>query len=111
MHQQPCIDSSQYLVNTIFKTEIIKLFDILISSVLNYSSEVWGFQEGKDIEQVHTKFLRKILCVNKSTKLAGLYGELGRVPPSVMRKVYMHTSSFSFVPQRNDKNQLSVLII
>ena len=43
-----------------FKTEQkLKLFDTLVSSVLNYSSEVWGFHEGKDKEQVHTKCLRK----------------------------------------------------
>ena len=77
---------SQYEYKT---EEKCKLFDTFVSSVLNYSSEVWGFQEGKDIEQVHTKCLRKVLCVNKSTNLAGLYGELGRVPLSVKRKVYM----------------------
>ena len=45
---------------------------------------LWGLHEGKDIENIHTKFLRKILCVNKSTNLAGLYGEL--VPLQVIRK-------------------------
>ena len=62
-----------------------KLFDTLESSVLNYSPEIWGLNEGKDIEIIHTKFLRIILCVNKSTNLAGLYGELGRVPLQVMK--------------------------
>lgn len=33
--------------------------------------------------------MRKLLCVNKSTNLVGLYGELGRVPLFVMRKIYM----------------------
>jgi hypothetical protein len=70
-------------------TEQCKLFDILVSSVLNYSSEVWGLNEGKDIEIVHTKFLRKLLCVNKSTNLSALYGELGRVPLIIMRKIHM----------------------
>lgn len=73
-----------------FKThDKCKLFDILVASVLNYSAEVWGFNEGKDIELIHTKFLRKLLCVNKSTNLVGLYGELGRVPLSIMRKIHM----------------------
>ena len=45
--------------------------------------------DGKDIELIHTKCLRKILCVNKSTNLVGLYGELGRAPLNVMRKVHM----------------------
>ena len=44
---------------------------------------------GKDIEIIHTKFLRKVLCVNKSTNLLGLYGELGRIPLYIMGKANM----------------------
>ena len=70
-------------------SEKCKLFDTLVSSVLNYSSELWGFHEAKDIERVHTKFCRKILCVKKSTNLTGLYGELGRAPLLINRKLNM----------------------
>ena len=39
-----------------FKTnEKCKLFDTLVSAVLNYFSEIWGYHEGKDTEAVHTK--------------------------------------------------------
>ena len=38
---------------------------------------------------IHTKFLRKLLCVNTSTNLVGLYGELGRVPLYVLRKFHI----------------------
>jgi hypothetical protein len=69
--------------------EKCKLFDILVSPILNYSSEVWGLNDGKDIETIHTKFIRRVLYVNKSTNLAGLYGELGRVPLSIIRKIHM----------------------
>ena len=70
-----------------FKTsEKCKLFGVLVSPVLNYSCEIWGLNEAKNVEQIHTKFLRKILCVKKSTNLCGLYGELGRVPLAIMRK-------------------------
>ena len=57
-----------------------RLFDSLVGSILNYSAEVWGYKDSKDIEQVHCKFLRKVLCVKKSTNLDALYGELGRYP-------------------------------
>jgi hypothetical protein len=67
----------------------IKLFDILVGSILNYCSEVWGLHPASDIELVHTRFLRNILGVKKSTNLAALYGELGRVPMFVMRKYNM----------------------
>ena len=66
-----------------------KLFDTLISSILNYSSEVWGMNEAKDIEPLHTKFCRRILGVKKSTNLVALYGELGRFPLIIARKLRM----------------------
>ena len=73
-----------------FKTsEKCKLFDALVLPILNYSSEIWGLYEAKYIEHVHTKFLRKILCVKKSTNLSGLYGELGRTPLLIVRKINM----------------------
>ena len=74
----------------------LKLFDVLVSPVLNYSSEVSGYFESKDIEKVHLKVLRKLLCVNKSTNLYGLYGELGRVPLIIIRKVHMFRYWFKY---------------
>lgn len=67
----------------------IKLFDTLVSPILNFGSELWGTHSATDIELVHTKFLRFLLGVKKSTNLAALYGELGRIPLSVYRKVHM----------------------
>ena len=43
----------------------------------------------KDVEMLHTKFCRWILQVIKSTNLSGLYGELGRVPMIISRKLCM----------------------
>ena len=66
-----------------------KLFDSLVGSILNFGAEVWGYHEATDIELIHTKFLRRILNVRKSTNLTALYGELGRVPLVVHRKIIM----------------------
>ena len=83
-----------------------KLFDMMVGSVLNYSAEVWGNNEAKDIEVLHTKFCRWILQVKKSTNLSGLYGELGRFPLIVYRKISMIrywikilSSSNTFIPK------------
>ena len=85
-----------------FKTlEKLKLFDTLVSSILNYACEAWGFHDGKDIEMLHTKCLRKILCVNKSTNLTGLYGELGRFPLNIMRKLHIFRYWYK-IQQTND---------
>ena len=66
-----------------------KLFDTLVASVLNYGSEIWRYHAGKEVENVHIKFMRQILGVRKSTNLSGLYGELGRIPLFIFRKIHM----------------------
>ena len=96
---QKCIaDHASYPLHNLFSIfcqvelsifQKCKLFDFLVGSVLNYCSEIWGGHEAKDIELIHTKFCRKILCVRQSTNTCGIYGELGRVPLCVMRKINM----------------------
>ena len=39
-----------------------------VGSILNYSSEVLGNHDAKDIEILHTKFYRWVLHVRKSSK-------------------------------------------
>ena len=69
--------------------EQIKLFDSLGASVLKYGSEVWGYDKCRDIDIVHNKFCRYILCVKKSTNVDAMYGDLGRLALSVFRKLRM----------------------
>ena len=40
-------------------TQKCNLSDALVASVLNYSSEIWGYHEAKAIELVHTNFAEK----------------------------------------------------
>ena len=70
-------------------SEKCKLFDALVSPILNYGAEVWGMYEAKDVEILHNKFCRWTLNVRKSTNLVGLYGELGRPPLCILRKIIM----------------------
>ena len=79
---------------TIFKnidlpiSQKIKLFDTLVSPKLNFGSEIWGMHNATDIELVHT-ILRFMPGAKKSTNLSALYGELGRIPLLVYRKINM----------------------
>ena len=57
----------------------LELFDKLISPILNYSSEVWGFNSAPAIEKVHLQFCKKLLGVKRTTQNDFVYGELGRV--------------------------------
>ena len=96
--QKGIAEHASYALHSLFaifnKVEIstsekCKLFDSLVSSVLNYSSEIWGYHPANDIEKVHTKFCRKILYVRQSTNISGLYGKLGRIPFHILRKINM----------------------
>lgn len=67
-------------------TEKLKLFDTMVSPILTYGSEVWGFHAAPDIERIHLKFMKRILGVRPQTTNAAVYGELGRVPLNIVRK-------------------------
>ena len=82
-----------YSLNSVFDKchmcieDKLKLFDALVLPILNYSCEVWGFHSSQEIEKVHLKFLKQILGVRQQTCNMAVYGELGRVPLIVIRKV------------------------
>lgn len=59
-------------------SHILDLFDKLISPILNYASEVWGFSKANNIERVHLQFCKKLLSVKQCTQNDFVYGELGR---------------------------------
>jgi len=44
---------------------------------------------GKNIEKIHCKFLRKVLCVKTNTNLDGLYGELARFSMYIRQNILM----------------------
>ncbi|MCG8034648.1 MAG: endonuclease/exonuclease/phosphatase family protein, partial [Candidatus Thiodiazotropha taylori] len=56
----------------------LELFDKLVTPILNYGSEVWGFIKGNAIERVHLQFCKRLLGVKKTTQNDFVYGELGR---------------------------------
>ena len=57
----------------------LDLFDKLISPILNYGSEVWGFVKGDAIERIHMQLCKSLLGVKRSTQNDFIYGELGRL--------------------------------
>ena len=52
-----------------------------------YRCEIWGFHRADDIEKTHIKFLKQLLGVRRQTCNIAVYGELGRVPLIVLRKI------------------------
>ena len=63
----------------------LELFDKLISPILNYSSQVWGFIKGNAVERVHLQFCKRLLGVRKNTQNDFVYGELGRLNYQTLR--------------------------
>ena len=66
----------------------LELFDKLITPILNYSSEVWGFNKGIQTERIHLRFCKRLLGVKQSTQNNFIYGETGRI--SYINKRYMN---------------------
>ena len=57
----------------------LDLFEKLITPILNYGSQVWGFAQCACIERVHLQFCKRLLGVKKCTQNDFVYGELGRL--------------------------------
>ena len=56
------------------------LFDSVITPILLYGCEVWGFSDLKLIERVQLRFSKLIMKVKKSTPTVMIQGELGMYP-------------------------------
>ena len=56
----------------------LKLFDNTVLPMLLYGCENWAYGDLKQLEKVHTNFLKRILHVKQSTPHVMLYGDLGR---------------------------------
>ena len=68
---------NRYLHNFVHlkPSHILDLFDKLISPILNYGSEVWGFAKADNIERVHLQFCKKNSCLSNSAPRMTLYME------------------------------------
>lgn len=52
----------------------------MISPILCYNAEIWGYEYCESIERVQLKFCKQILRLNSSTATPAVLGELGRLP-------------------------------
>ena len=68
-------------------THIMDLFDKLITPILNYGSEVWGFYPAKSVETTHMSFCKRMLKVKQTTQNDFVHGELGRVDYQSLRYI------------------------
>ena len=66
---------------------LCRLFDKLVAPVILYASEIWGFHASLLVERVHLKFCKWLLKVPNCTTNEMVYGELGRFPMLINRKI------------------------
>lgn len=67
----------------------LQLFDAMVSPILTFGGEVWGFEKLDIIERLHLQFCKYILRLKRSTPNAFVYGELGRYPIKMNIQVKM----------------------
>ena len=66
---------------------VFNLFYAYVLFVWNYNSEAWVFINAVSIERVHKKFCKSVLNVKSSTNSFAIYGELGRFPLIIERRI------------------------
>ena len=81
----------------------LDLFDKLITPILNYSCEVWGFSQANQIERVHLSFCKKLLGVKRSTQNDFIYGEFGRTTYQTKRYLIIIKYWFKILSAHNNK--------
>ena len=82
------------------------MFEKVVSPILLYGSEVWGFSSTEMLEIFHRNFLKKILHLRSSTPNCMVYGELRVLPLQVaidkriigywVRLLSKHHSAYSY---------------
>jgi hypothetical protein len=54
------------------------LFDHMVTPIVTYGAELWGFEYNKNIEAVHIQCCKRLLGVKLSSPNSAVLGELGR---------------------------------
>jgi len=86
-----------------------ELFDRMVSPILLYGCEVWGFEDISILERLHLKFSKLILKVSKYTPSCMVYNELGRFPLKKIIQERMINYWAKLVSSRVDEKWCNVL--
>ena len=79
-----------------------QLFDFIVASILNYCSEVWGYTTSKQIERIHLKYCKKILCFITATSNVEVSGGVERYPFCI--NIYVQILKYWFKLPKNPEN-------
>ena len=66
----------------------MKMFDVQISPILGYASEIWfNGKEVREVEKVHLTYLKTMLKVKKSSYNNAINAKCGQFPLLLKQKV------------------------
>ena len=88
---------------------MLNLFDSIVSPIMLYGCELWGYSNIDVLERLHLRFCKILLKVKKSTPNAMVYGELGRHPLSVTIKSRMLCFWFKLIQEDRKNKYCSVM--
>ena len=81
----------------------LEMYSSMVLSVQMYAAEIWGYNVIRDMELLHTKFLKHVLFVHGKTSNDIVYGELGVYPLEVDIKCRMINFWVRLITGRNSK--------
>jgi hypothetical protein len=77
------LTSKYFALNGLHHDTYKKLYDTTVIPVMSYGACIWGVKRYSKCDTLQHRCIRTFLGVGKPTPIAGLYGEIGWIPPYV----------------------------
>ena len=94
-------------LNLTFETSI-ELFERLIIPVLLYGSEIWGYENPKQLQTMVNNVMRKFLKLHKSTPICMINGELGL--KEISEYIENRMMNFWFQVETGEESKISTIL-
>ena len=91
--------------------DIFKLFDAIISPILCYGSEIWGYEYSKTIEKIHIRFYKRFIGLHQNTADFLALIKCGRYPISLiyMSKCIKYWAKLLQIPDHRYPKQCYIM--
>ena len=104
----------KWVITLSYPSTTLHLFDTLIKPILLYNSDYWGclkLPKNNPIENMHMRFCKEILGVQRQTTNVGVLLELGRIPITYGMKSCMKNYSRIHILEKANKLVLSAHLL
>ena len=86
----------------------VELFERVVIPVLLYGSEIWGFEDPKQLQVMYNKEMRKYLRLHKTTPMCMIMGELGL--KDISEYIDNRMLNFWYNLANGDENKISSIL-